>query len=408
MGAAVASGVGLALIVGRDGSPGWQLLRVTLVGVVTVSALAALGRLSRRGRAALEFIAGVLLVPIGFGIAIPHLNKVGLEPITLAGMLVLAGGLTLLISGSVTLVRLTRSWWRRLPAAAALLLVASVLTWAIGPAVAATNVPRAELGTAVPGDHGLEYQDVEFTTPDGVTLSGWYVPSANRAAVVLLHGAGSTRTAVLQHAAVLARHGYGVLLFDARGHGRSGGQAMDFGWYGDEDVTGAVSFLLQQPDVDPERIGAVGMSMGGEEAIGAAASDERIAAVIAEGATNRVAADKAWLSDEYGWRGTLQEGVEWLTYTTADLLTDADQPNTLRDAVRATAPRTRAAHRSGRTNRRRQCGTRRAERRPRQRGTVDRARRRPHRSDRDGARRVGGPSQRVPRGRTRGPNADSR
>ena len=215
MGAAVASGVGLAFIVGRDGSAGWQLLRVTLMGVVTLSVLAALARLSRHGRAALEFIAGVLLVPIGFGIAIPHLNKVGLEPITLAGMLVLAGGITLLISGSVTLVRLTRSWWRRLLAAAALLLVASVLIWAIGPAVAATNVPRAELGTAVPGDHGLSYQDVEFTTRDGVMLSGWYVPSANRAAVVLLHGAGSTRSAVLQHAVVLARHGYGVLLFDA-------------------------------------------------------------------------------------------------------------------------------------------------------------------------------------------------
>ena len=114
---------------------------------------------------------------------------------------------------------------------------------------------------------------------------------------------------------------------------------MDFGWYGDEDVAGAVSFLVEQRDVDPERIGAVGMSMGGEEAIGAAASDERIAAVVAEGATNRVAADKAWLSDEYGWRGTLQEGVEWLTFTTADLLTTADQPIALHDAVRATAPR---------------------------------------------------------------------
>ena len=354
MGAAVASGVGLAFIVGRDGSPGWQLLRVTLVGVATVSVLAALARLSRRGPAALAFITGVLLIPIGFGITVPHLNKVGLESITLAGMLVLAGGLTLLISGGVTLVRLTRSWWMRLPAAAALLLVASVLTWAIAPAVAATNVPRAELGTAAPGDHGLPYQDIEFTTPDGVMLSGWYVPSANRAAVVLLHGAGSTRSAVLQHAVVLARHGYGVLLFDARGHGRSGGQAMDFGWYGNEDVTGAVSFLLQQPDVDPERIGAVGMSMGGEEAIGAAASNERIAAVVAEGATNRVAADKAWLSDEYGWRGTLQEGVEWLTYTTADLLTAADQPNALRDAVRATAPRPvlliAAAHRADEGN----------------------------------------------------------
>ena len=60
---------------------------------------------------------------------------------------------------------------------------------------------------------------------------------------------------------------------------------MDFGWYGDEDVAGAVSFLVEQRDVDPERIGAVGMSMGGEEAIGAAAADSRIRGVLACPAT---------------------------------------------------------------------------------------------------------------------------
>ena len=128
-------------------------------------------------------------------------------------------------------------------------------------------------------------------------------------------------------------------MVDARGHGRSGGRAMDFGWYGDQDVAAAVSFLIAQPDVDPARIAAIGMSMGGEEAIGAAASDSRIRAVVAEGATNRVTADKAWLSDEFGWRGTVQRGVEWLVYKTADVLTDAGQPISLRDAAAAAAPR---------------------------------------------------------------------
>lgn len=114
---------------------------------------------------------------------------------------------------------------------------------------------------------------------------------------------------------------------------------MDFGWYGDEDVSAAVSFLSAQQDVDPTRIAAVGLSMGGEEAIGAAATDPRIAAVVAEGATNRVAADKAWLVDEHGWRGTVQQGIDRLTFGLTDLLTDADPPIALRDAVRAAAPR---------------------------------------------------------------------
>ena len=47
------------------------------------------------------------------------------------------------------------------------------------------------------------------------------------------------RSAVLDQAAVLARHGYGVLLYDARGMGRSGGRAMNFGWYGDRDLAAA-------------------------------------------------------------------------------------------------------------------------------------------------------------------------
>jgi dienelactone hydrolase len=100
-----------------------------------------------------------------------------------------------------------------------------------------------------------------------------------------------------------------------------------------------VSFLDSQPDVDDGRIAAVGMSMGGEEAIGAAAADDRIQAVIAEGATNRVADDRSWLSNEFGWRGTIQEGIDWLTYATADLLTSADPPISLHEAVAAIAPR---------------------------------------------------------------------
>jgi dienelactone hydrolase len=114
---------------------------------------------------------------------------------------------------------------------------------------------------------------------------------------------------------------------------------MDFGWYGDRDIGGAVTFLTDQPDVDPSRIAAVGLSMGGEEAIGAAATNDAIKAVVAEGATNRVAADKAWLSDEYGARGALSEALEAMTYGFADLLTTAGPPVSLHDAVRAAAPR---------------------------------------------------------------------
>jgi pimeloyl-ACP methyl ester carboxylesterase len=331
-------GVSLAYLVGRDGSPGWQALRVVVtVGAAAVAAY-AIQRGSVRVRGTAAFIAGLVAVAVGAGFGLPHLGKVGWSGLTLAGLTALVAGAVLLILGAGTIVGSTRRWWRLL-VIPSLLVVCYVVLWPGIIAVAATNVPRTAVGSATPADRGLAYRDVVFPTSDGLRLSGWYVPSANAAAVVLLHGAGSTRSDVLDQAVVLARHGYGVLLFDARGHGRSGGRAMDFGWYGDRDVAAAVSFLRARPDVDRNRIAAVGMSMGGEEAIGAAATNRAIRAVVAEGATNRVAADTAFLADAYGARGRVQVAVNTLTTAWTDLLTDADPPVTLRAAAAGAAPR---------------------------------------------------------------------
>jgi len=327
-----------AFLVGRDGSLPWQATRVALVALLTGGLVTAIARGARGQRAAAALAAGAAAVAGGVGIGVPHLAKTGIRPTTGAGLVLLAGGLVLYGFGSFALVRHTGRWQRALAVPAlATALILSLVT--LGQAVAVTNVPRTSVGSTTPSTLGFAYEDVEVTTDDGVTLSGWYIPSRNGAAVVLLHGAGSTRADVLDQAVVLARHRFGVLLFDARGHGRSGGRAMDFGWYGNEDTSAAVSYLERRPDVSAGRIAALGMSMGGEEAIGAAATDQRISAVVAEGATNRVAADKAWLSEAFGWRGAIQERVDWLTYTFTDALTAADPPITLRRAVALAAPR---------------------------------------------------------------------
>lgn len=213
-----------------------------------------------------------------------------------------------------------------------MLFVLSATVSIVAPAVAATSVPSTEI-TSTPATVGLEYESVTLTTTDGVELAAWYMPGTNGAGVVVMHGAGSTRSDVLDQAAVLARSGYTLVLIDARGHGGSDGTAMDFGWYGDLDIAAGTAFLASRPEVDPGRIGVVGFSMGGEEAIGAAAADPRIRAVVAEGATARQAADKAWFSDVYGWRGWVQEQVEKVQYGITDYLTEASSPIALRSAV---------------------------------------------------------------------------
>ena len=70
-------------------------------------------------------------------------------------------------------------------------------------------------------------------------LSGWYIPSRNGAAVISFPGRASSQ----QRAKLLARHGYGVLLFDRRGEGESEGDPNLFGWQGERDIHAAVAFL---------------------------------------------------------------------------------------------------------------------------------------------------------------------
>ncbi len=180
---------------------------------------------------------------------------------------------------------------------------------------------------------------VGITLGVGIGLPHLAKSGATPSAVVALGALVAGLTDTLEQAVVLAEHGYGVLMMDARGHGLSAGRAMDFGWYGDADLRAGVDFLTAQQEVDRARIGVVGLSMGAEEAIGAAAGDPRIRAVVAEGAGQRTSADKQWLSEVYGAAGTVQEQLDRITYTVTDLLTAAAPPITLRRAAELAAPR---------------------------------------------------------------------
>ncbi len=295
---------------------------------------------TRRGpgawRGAALFLAGVVLLGVGAGLGLPHLVKQGVSVLTVLGLAALLTGLAaVLLGGRRLLGGVRRRWWPLLVPALLLALWAGL--GAVGPAVLATHVPATPLDGRDPGTYGLRYRTVRLPAADGTPLAAWYVPSRNGAAVAIAHGSGSNRTAALRPAAVLARHGYGVLLLDARGHGTSAGTAMDFGWAGESDLAGAVDFLARRPDVEPGRIGLVGLSMGGEEAIGAAGADPRVRAVVAEGAMNRVLADRGWLA-HYGLRGRLQQGLDWLTYRLAGLMSEVPAPVSLRASVRAAAP----------------------------------------------------------------------
>src|SRR6266536_2180228 len=130
---------------------------------------------------------------------------------------------------------------------------------------------------------GATPENISFATSDGLRLEGWFVPSRNGATVIVFPG----RSGPQKHARMLIRHGYGVLLFDRRGEGASEGDPNVFGWVGDRDLHAAAAFLRGRPDVDPERIGAIGLSVGGEMLIHAAAHSDAFKAIVSEGASGQ-------------------------------------------------------------------------------------------------------------------------
>ena len=95
------------------------------------------------------------------------------------------------------------------------------------------------------------------------------------------------RSGPQKHTRMLVKHGYGVLLFDRRGEGASEGDPNIFGWVGDRDLHAAAKYLQSRPDVDPDRIGGIGFSVGGEMLIHAAAHSDAFKAIVSEGASGQ-------------------------------------------------------------------------------------------------------------------------
>ena len=205
------------------------------------------------------------------------------------GLLTIPAGVVLLGVGVGVLWRSRRPtpqrWWRygrRLLLGLLSVVALHEVALPVGVAYMATHAARAVVPDA---DLGAPYEEVTLRTSDGLSLEGWYVPSKNGAAVISFPGRKASGTQAQTR--MLVEHGYGVLLFDRRGEGASQGDGNMFGWGGERDIFAALDFLEQRRDVDPARIGGIGLSVGGELMLQAAAQDQRLAAVVSEGAGTR-------------------------------------------------------------------------------------------------------------------------
>jgi pimeloyl-ACP methyl ester carboxylesterase len=157
----------------------------------------------------------------------------------------------------------------------------------IGRAIVVSYPQRTPL-MGTPGDVGLVYEDVTFTTSTDVQLHGWRIASQNGATILIIHPYKGNRSYYLEQAAFLAEHGYGVLLFDLTAHGESEGRRLTLDG---TDVLAAVSYLKSRSDTKSEKIGAWGFSLGGVVSLQAAAQNDDISVVVADGPFPVVAAE---------------------------------------------------------------------------------------------------------------------
>ena len=259
-----------------------------LIPIAVLLVCAALYPRLRPGlRASLAVLLGVFGVVAGVE-SLYYLNAGSLSGDDYTGLVAIPAGLLLVSVGASTLWRtrrtdksLFRRVVRRFLVAVAVIVGTYLFVAPFLTTYALTHAARA----FVPTDQvGAAHEDVSFTTSDGLRLRGWYVPSKNGAAVIAFPGRKGTQ----KPARMLARHGYGVLLFDRRGEGESEGDPNAWGWAGHRDVEAAVRFLQGRMDVEGDRIGGIGLSVGGEMMLESAAkSPGGLKAVVSEGAGER-------------------------------------------------------------------------------------------------------------------------
>lgn len=295
------------------------------------------GRVPAWLRASLSLVFGILALVSGL-VAVDRLRVEGASAGALCGILALVAGAVLFALGVWTAWRYRRRGgplWRTivrraLVAVAALL----VLFWVVLPislAIVATERPAKPVGDA---DLGRPKQNVTLVTRDGVTLSAWYVPSLNHAAVITF-----PRETTVPQARMLARHGYGVLLVDPRGYGRSEGDPNAYGWGSTKDIDAAVAWLRQQPGVRRRRIGGLGLSVGGEEMLDAAARNPGLKAVVSEGAAIRSVREAGLEEGVSLWQRLFTFPQDLVQTVSVWVLGGDDVPMSLNEASQLIAPR---------------------------------------------------------------------
>ncbi|MCY4108024.1 MAG: alpha/beta hydrolase [Chloroflexi bacterium] len=136
--------------------------------------------------------------------------------------------------------------------------------------------------TAPPAESALAgAEDFSFTTGDGLTLGGYFIPAAAgeaRAAVIVFNGNAGHRGYRISLAQGLSRRGLAVLLFDYRGYGGNPGSPTESGLI--QDARAVLQYALSRDEVDPDKVVYFGESLGAAVAVALAVEAPPVALVL--------------------------------------------------------------------------------------------------------------------------------
>ncbi|MEU4898820.1 CocE/NonD family hydrolase [Streptomyces sp. NPDC044780] len=157
-------------------------------------------------------------------------------------------------------------------------------------AAAAVLVGAGTWAVAAPDDGPAVHREDRVLDMPGARIDTSYFTAGagRRPAVLLGHGFGGSKDDVRDRAEALARDGYAVLTWSARGFGRSTGKiGLNDPDHEVADVRRLIDWLAQRPEVrldgqgDP-RVGVAGASYGGAISLLAAGYDRRVDAIAPE------------------------------------------------------------------------------------------------------------------------------
>lgn len=140
---------------------------------------------------------------------------------------------------------------------------------------------------STPTQWGLQYDDVDFKSADGIKLHGWFLKAKGgkpKGTVVFSHGNAGSIGHHLGFVTWLSEAGYQVFMYDYRGFGKSAGELNRDGMV--QDVKAAFNYVSQRPDVDKTKLISYGHSLGGAKSVTAIGEDtpKGLRAIIIDGA----------------------------------------------------------------------------------------------------------------------------